>query len=134
MTPLMDPEGIDCCRRIGRNEEENNTTIGLLEFESLCATAEAYWKHGGVHPLPIEKHSGSKYLRRINSSIEKGEFVKADVYAVLEAFQVTCPARQHAIKKLLATGLRDKGSQLQDLKEALDAVSRAVELQQGREE
>ena len=52
-----------------------------------------------------------------------------DVYDVLKAFNVTCPARQHAIKKLLCAGLRGKGDSLQDLTEAVQAVERAVELE-----
>lgn len=62
-----------------------------------------------------------------------GESVEADVYAVLKAFAVTCPARAHAVKKLLCAGLRGKGSQVQDLVEARDAVSRAVEMQRADE-
>lgn len=71
--------------------------------------------------------SGSKYLRSINTI---GGNV--DVYAVLEAFAVTCPARQHAIKKLLCAGLRGKGDSVQDLKEAADAVDRAVQMEEAR--
>ena len=76
----------------------------------------------------MNAHSGSKYLRTIQT---KGG--KADVYAVLDAFGVTCPARQHAIKKLLCSGVRGKGDTLQDLREARDAVERSIELQTGRE-
>lgn len=69
--------------------------------------------------------SGSKYLRKITGAIDG----KVDVYAVLLTFNVKCPARQHAIKKLLCTGLRDKGSVLQDLKEARDAIDRAIQIE-----
>ena len=68
--------------------------------------------------------SGSKYLRNIILTPEN----KVDVYAVLDAFAVVCPARQHAIKKLLCAGLRDKGSVLQDLEEARDAIDRAIQI------
>lgn len=68
--------------------------------------------------------SGSKYLRRILTTPDG----KVDVYAVLLAFEVTCPARQHALKKILCAGLRSKGSELQDLKEARDAIDRAIQL------
>jgi len=68
-------------------------------------------------------HSGSKYLHDVQ--LVGG---KIDVYAVLVAFGVSCPARQHAIKKLLCAGLRGKGDELQDLVEARDAVSRAIDL------
>lgn len=68
--------------------------------------------------------SGSKYLRTIQLTADK----KVDVYAVLLAFNVTCPARQHAIKKLLCAGLRGKNDELNDLKEAKDAIHRGIEL------
>lgn len=68
--------------------------------------------------------SGSKYLRPMHHLVDG----KADVYAVLIAFNVTCPARQHAIKKLLCSGIRGKGSCLQDLSEARDAIDRAIQI------
>jgi hypothetical protein len=72
--------------------------------------------------------SGSKYLRDITPYLVNG---KTDVYAVLKAFKVECPGRQHAIKKLLCSGLRGKGSAKQDLEEARDAVTRAIQLEKG---
>ena len=72
--------------------------------------------------------SGSKYLREMTCLIDG----KADVYAVLDAFNVICPARQHAIKKLLCAGLRGKGDASQDLSEALDAVSRSIQMNKAR--
>jgi hypothetical protein len=43
-----------------------------------------------------------------------------------------CPARQHAIKKLLTAGIRYKGDVSQDLTEAHDAISRAIEIAGGQ--
>jgi len=88
--------------------------------------------------MDIKNHEGSKYLRTIytaTNSLNPGQGREAsiDVYSVLEAFGVTCPARQHAIKKLLCAGLRGKGSELNDPKGALAAVNRAIELQDIRE-
>lgn len=85
-----------------------------------------------TEPKPIAEHEGKKYLRRIYSP-DGLCFVETDIYAVLEAFGVHCPARQHAIKKLLCAGTRGKGSEMDDLNGALAAVSRAVELQRQRE-
>lgn len=50
------------------------------------------------------------------------------MYNVLEAFGVTCPAIAHAVKKLLCAGLRGKAGAAQDIVEARDAISRAIEL------
>ena len=57
-----------------------------------------------------------------------GQKFRADVYDVLKAFGVTCPARQHAIKKLLMPGQRGAKGEMQDLDEALVSVSRAIDM------
>lgn len=75
----------------------------------------------------ITQHEGKKYLRRITAATD-GTSIDVDVYAVLVAFGVTCPARQHAIKKLLAAGERGKGDAVADLRGAAAAVNRAIEL------
>ena len=54
--------------------------------------------------------------------------VSFDVYDVLKAFDVTCPARQHAIKKLLKTGQRGFKDERKDLNEAIDSINRSIEL------
>ena len=77
-------------------------------------------------------HSGNKYHRSITSVEAIGERIKVDVYSVLAALEVMCPARQHAIKKLLCAGLRGKGDVSQDLREARDAITRAMELEAHR--
>ena len=73
------------------------------------------------------EQSKNKYNREIAS--RNG---LSDVYDVLEAFDVICPARQHAIKKLLCAGIRGKGDVIQDLTEAAQAVERALQLQNDR--
>lgn len=55
--------------------------------------------------------------------------VTVDVYDVLQAFAVTNPATQHAIKKLLCAGLRGHKDKMQDLTEALKSIERAIELE-----
>ena len=72
--------------------------------------------------------SGNKYHRIIRGLAPNTE-VTVDVYAVLVAFDVRCPARQHAIKKLLCAGLRGKGGAVQDLTEARDALDRAIAIE-----
>lgn len=70
---------------------------------------------------PYNQVKENKYLREC-----KG--VKIDVYDVIKAFNVTCPALQHLIKKALCTGLRGHKTREQDLKDILDSAKRAVEL------
>jgi hypothetical protein len=79
----------------------------------------------------IENHSGSKYVRWIRPCVEDDPTTRVDVYSVLVAFNVTCPATQHAVKKLLCTGLRGKADALTDLTEARDSISRAIEIAKG---
>ena len=77
-------------------------------------------------------HEGAKYLKTVTSCVD-GKSIQADIYDVLEAWGVTCPARQQAIKKLLQCGNRGKGSPMADLKGAEAAVSRAIDLQKQRD-
>jgi hypothetical protein len=62
----------------------------------------------------------SKYHKTI-----KG--VTMDVYDVLRAFEVTSPAIQHAVKKLLMPGVRGHKDQLQDVQEAAQSIQREIE-------
>lgn len=75
-------------------------------------------------------HGETKYDRIVKGAKKDGTI---DVYAVLLTFNVTCPARQHALKKLLCTGIRGKGSTLQDLKETKVAIERAIELEESND-
>jgi hypothetical protein len=70
--------------------------------------------------------SGNKYHRTIVGI--DGNSCVVDVYAVIVAFDVKCPARQHALKKVLCAGIRGKGGERQDLTESIDAIKRAVDL------
>lgn len=54
--------------------------------------------------------------------------VDLDVYDVLKGFGITCPAKAHAIKKLLKTGERGHKDAQQDLKESIKSIERAIEL------
>jgi len=88
-------------------------------------------------------HSGNKYLRTVNGwsadtvdPLNTAPNVQCviDVYAAIESFAVHCPAVQHALKKLLCAGLRNKNTTLADLTEARDALSRATKMQMVRDE
>ena len=106
-------------------------TVDKIEGQLAFCKNGSYWFIGEsrrgefehVGDPQTDNHSGSKYLRGVQ--LVSG---KIDVYAVLVAFGVACPARQHAIKKLLCAGLRGKGDELQDLRESIDAVRRAIEI------
>ena len=65
----------------------------------------------------------SKYHKRV-----KG--IDIDVYDVLQAFGVTNPADAHAIKKMLCPGQRGVKDAIQDRREAIQSLERAIELEQ----
>ena len=69
--------------------------------------------------------SDSKYNRPC-----KG--ITIDVYDVLKAFNVTCPALQHLIKKALAVGQRGHKDASEDLKDILASAKRAIELSENK--
>ena len=53
-----------------------------------------------------------------------------DVYRVLELFNVVNPCVQHAVKKLLCSGVRNGGkSETQDIQEAIDSLNRFKEME-----
>lgn len=72
------------------------------------------------------------YLRLIRAIDPPGVAVKVDVYEVLVAFQVTNPALQHAAKKILCAGQRGSKDRLTDLREAVTALTRAIEMEESR--
>ena len=66
---------------------------------------------------------------QINKYQVKCKGVYIDVYDVLTAYEVSNPASQHAIKKMLKAGQRGTKSFKQDLKEAIQSLERAIELE-----
>lgn len=80
---------------------------------------------------PISQHEGKKYLRVIQAA-DSDATINVDVYCVIIAFGVTCPARAHAIKKLLCAGDRGKGDTIADLIGVLAAVNRSITIAKQR--
>ena len=72
----------------------------------------------------------NKYLREIIN--KNGESIIVDVYDVLDAFQVTCPALQHLSKKALCAGLRGHKSAAEDLVDIWNSAERAIQLNDNR--
>lgn len=52
-----------------------------------------------------------------------------DVYDVLEAFDVRCPALQHLIKKALCVGIRGHKDTMTDLRDIEASAKRAINLE-----
>ena len=68
----------------------------------------------------------SKYDRVITDKY--GNQATVDVYDVLKAFEVTCPALQHLTKKSLCAGIRGHKTLAVDLQDIHDSSIRAIQL------
>lgn len=68
----------------------------------------------------------SKYDREIIGI--DGTVTRVDIYRVLDAFGVSDPATQHAIKKMLCMGLRGHKDYLTDLDDSIDSLQKARQL------
>lgn len=91
--------------------EQNPSPEVIEKLQQLASNAEDAFERG----------KANKYQRTI-----KG--VTIDVYDVLVAFGVTCPAMAHAIKKMLMPGQRGSKGAEQDKREAIQAIERSIEL------
>lgn len=92
-----------------------------LDIEQNASTIENCTKI--IKEIDVgKKINANKYQRECRG-------VYLDVYDILKAFEVINPAVQHAIKKLLASGKRGYKDTKQDLEEARDSITRAIELE-----
>lgn len=77
----------------------------------------------------------NKYIRKISGMLVHVDVgssiatIEIDIYDVLKAWNVTNPATQHAIKKMLQPGERGHKDKLTDLREAGKSIGRAIELE-----
>lgn len=108
------------------NKKFNGNAYDESQHELLCDVCGQ--RLGAHHGLSCEKISlkvcdkPNKYKRTVPSTT-------IDIYDVLQAWQVTNPAIQHAIKKLLQPGQRGHKTRAEDLQEALVSIERAMELE-----
>lgn len=83
---------------------------------------------------PKTKDPKTKYHRtmypawndpQVHTDANGHQYINVDVYSVLAAFD---PGHEvaHAVKKLLAAGSRDKGSKIQDYREAIISIEAAI--------
>lgn len=121
--------------RDGRKVGPMRNDAGLIRYPWDCDNTRHFYNNIGsaddgpkydliaewVDDVPAAAGAHNRYARTINGAT-------VDVYDILRAFNVTCPATQHAIKKLLMPGQRGGKSVTQDLREALASVQRAIEM------
>lgn len=73
------------------------------------------------HAVPASEEAPSKYHRVLN-----GFWV--DIYDILDAYSITNPGDQHAIKKMAMPGGRGVKTANQDREEAIVSLKRAIQL------
>lgn len=72
---------------------------------------------------PRKHNDGNKYHREIIGFC--GTMVEVDVYRVLDAFKTESPAIDHAVKKMLCTGIRGHKDYLTDIDNAIESLQAA---------
>lgn len=74
-----------------------------------------------LYPVPSTEPAPSKYHRVLN-----GCWI--DIYDILDVYEISNPADQHAIKKMVMPGDRGVKSAIQDRHEAIVSLRRAIQL------
>jgi len=114
-------------REILNQYQLDNWPSGMLIKRPKTKQEDYY----GMDLIETEAMKKAKSINKYNRLIkgQVGASCVVDVYDVLKAFEVTNPATQHAIKKLLASGQRGYKDKQQDLNEAIASLKRAIELE-----
>jgi hypothetical protein len=138
------PEWANTALTTSHNWQGSRSDIGNIEFvicegndywagqdkDQQFTISNDYWEVVERRPVKHETLTGrvsnNKYERELTDRFSNTCII--DVYDVLVAFNVTCPAIQHAVKKLLCTGIRGHKDSAQDLIEAKESIARAIEL------
>lgn len=106
---------------------------GIVDYKTVPGGSGWAIRSEGFKPNPqaelykasLEPDVGPFYANdKYKREIKPGVFV--DVYDVIDCFEVTSGALQHALKKLLATGKRGHKDYEQDLIDILSSVERAL--------
>lgn len=122
--PEWPEDRIDVIGQNGNTGEHYNEVKMMNGKVELIPTPEriAFLKENAASAEDaFDRGKPNKYQRTI-----KG--VTVDVYDVLVAFDVTCHAMAHAIKKMLMPGQRGSKDAEQDKREAIQAIERSIEL------
>lgn len=117
-----------------------STREGLVEV-IMGRSGILYYPPESLELITTEATSSVKkcgnYLEIVNESDVKQEDysyykysykgIKLDPYRILDIYKITCPAQQHAIKKLLRAGNSVKELK-QDIAEVIDTLKRKLEM------
>jgi hypothetical protein len=104
-------------------EERYIEYLKQKEAEGLCPLTFETWLRTMSKIKPALADTYPHYYRELPRKVSH-----LDVYRVLDTFGVKRSTVQHAVKKLLVTGIRGAKNELQDLQEAKASIERAIEM------
>lgn len=121
------------CKKIREVTKDTLCAVCTKKCSHTPTCSEMRWVSGCIHKPPITSFvvnpaidKGEKYKHSMKDA--NGVIIRVDIYDVLKAFDIRCPAIQHAIKKLLCAGKRGHKDTITDLNEAINSIHRAKEL------
>lgn len=79
--------------------------------------------------LPVGQFAANLPVKHSHYKKDVSHLSFIDVYRVIDLFEVTHPALQHALKKVLCAGGRGQKDWAKDVQEAIDSLNRALEMQ-----
>jgi hypothetical protein len=66
--------------------------------------------------------------RKHNHYFRPCPYDNIDVYRIIDIFEITCPAAQHVLKKVIATGKRGHKDVKRDWEDIIDSAQRKLEM------
>ena len=121
-----------------REKAGEDYTFSVLPEDVLLTEVEINSPDVCLHPVYCiageDAHiidKGEKYYVTMRDR-RTGETIRVDIYDVLEAFNVTCSAMAHALKKFLLPGQRGAKGYDKDCDEGINSVEQSKLLQKYR--
>ena len=107
------------------HKEQAHSAVETLESVGMVPNVALQAVDASMALKPFTPNKYTRYIPTLD-----GRKVPVDVYCVLAAFPTGSAAVDHAVKKQLAPGQRGHKDRIQDLKEARDSLTRAIELEE----
>lgn len=108
------------------------------DIRDFLANFETFWPkdkmkpgkfEAAIHKACVEPFEAPTVVKHSHYKKDIRHLNMLDVYRVLQLFDVTDPAVQHAVKKLLVAGGRGAGKDRErDYREAVDSINRALQM------
>ncbi len=107
------------------------TTL-LVQADVIYIGAKVIYSNSAATPPTEALDKGEKYRKTVYN-IHGDMLGEVDVYDVCDAWELSCPAMTHAVKKLLATGTRGHKDFETDALEAINSIHRSIQLNRNKQ-